>query len=77
MVAYREHGGRLHDDPETRRFWAVADILGFLPDPVPILSRLTRTRPELTPQVVRGRLERLLAQTLRAIGDRPWTGGGE
>ncbi len=66
VAAYQHHGGRIDPDPEARRFWAVSDILGFLPDPVSHLTALTATRPELTPEVLRDRLEDLLAQTLGA-----------
>ncbi len=65
-AAYRAHGGRLDPDPEAQRYWAVQDVLGFLPDPVPILDRLTRSRPDLTPSVVRVRLEDVLARSLGA-----------
>jgi aminoglycoside phosphotransferase (APT) family kinase protein len=63
--AYARHGGTVDPDPEARRFWAVSDILGFLPDPQPILSALTVARPELTADVLHARLEQFLAHTLR------------
>ncbi|HEY5820417.1 MAG TPA: aminoglycoside phosphotransferase family protein [Propionibacteriaceae bacterium] len=64
--AYVRHGGVLERDPEAARFWALSDILGFLPDPAPIVAALISTRPELTADVVRQRLEQLLGLTLGA-----------
>jgi aminoglycoside phosphotransferase (APT) family kinase protein len=64
-AAYASHGGMVDPDPEAQRFWAVSDILGFLPDPQPILRALTAVRPELTADVLRDRLEQFLARTLR------------
>jgi aminoglycoside phosphotransferase (APT) family kinase protein len=62
--AYRWHGGMLDDDQDAELFWAVSDILGFLPDPAEIIAALIRHRRDLTAQVVRGRLEHLLMITL-------------
>jgi hypothetical protein len=64
-AAYASHGGMVDPDPEAQRFWAVSDILGFLPDPQPILRALTAVRPELTADVLRDRLEQFLARTLQ------------
>ena len=64
-AAYSRHGGTVDPNPEAQRFWAVSDILGFLPDPRPILRALTVIRPDLTADVVRDRLERFLAHTLQ------------
>ena len=63
-AAYLRHGGHLDSDPAAARFWRISDILGFLPDPTPIITKLIATRPELSPEVVRARLEELLAVTL-------------
>jgi hypothetical protein len=41
----------------------VSDILGFLPDPAEIMAALIHSRPELTADVVRDRLEHLLMIT--------------
>ena len=65
-AAYAGHGGTVDPDPEAQRFWAVSDILGFLPDPQPILRALTVIRPELTADVLRDRLEQFLAHTLQS-----------
>ena len=62
--AYRWHGGMLDDDQDAELFWAVSDILGFLPDPAEIIAALIRHRRDLTAQVVRERLEHLLMITL-------------
>ncbi len=62
--AYLDQGGRLDPDPAAARFWAVADILGFLPDPAHILAGMAQRRPDLTADQVRRRLEELLASTL-------------
>jgi aminoglycoside phosphotransferase (APT) family kinase protein len=62
--AYLDAGGRLDPDVGGWRYWQVRDILGFLPDPGPVVVALTRQRPTLTPEGVRGRLEDLLALTL-------------
>ena len=66
LAAYRGHGGQLDRDPEAARFWAVSDILGFLPDPDPVVRALTATRPDLTPDRLRTRLEELLELTMAA-----------
>ena len=63
--AYERHGGRLEDDLEAAQFWQISDILGFMPDPGPQLAALIYTRPELTVELVRRRLEQLLLLTLR------------
>lgn len=71
---YRRHGGRLDPDPDAGRFWMISDILGFLPDPAHILPGLVDRRPDLTPDVIRHRLEELLAETMDpSIGDRSMT----
>jgi hypothetical protein len=62
--AYRWHGGMLDDDQDAELFWAVSDILGFLPDPAEIIAALIRHRRDLTAPVVRERLEQLLMITL-------------
>lgn len=61
---YLRQGGRLDPDPDRARFWAVSDILGFLPDPAHILDGLASSRPDLTADVVRQGLENLLASLL-------------
>jgi hypothetical protein len=66
--AYRWHGGVLDDDQEAELFWSVSDILGFLPDPAVIMAALIHARPDLTGEVVRARLERLLMITLGETG---------
>jgi aminoglycoside phosphotransferase (APT) family kinase protein len=63
-ASYVAQGGRLDPDPNAARFWAVSDILGFLPDPAHILLALASSRPDLTPEAVRQRLEDLLVQSL-------------
>lgn len=63
-AAYARHGGRVDPDPEASRYWAVSDILGFLPDPTSIIVALMATRPELSAGLVRRRLEGLLALVL-------------
>jgi aminoglycoside phosphotransferase (APT) family kinase protein len=63
-AAYVRQGGRLDPDPDAARFWAISDILGFLPDPAHILAAVTTSRPDLTPDGVRQGLENLLALTL-------------
>ena len=63
--AYVRRGGRLDPDPEARRYWTCLDVLGFLPDPGPVVVALTRQRPDLDADGVRHRLEDLLALTLR------------
>jgi aminoglycoside phosphotransferase (APT) family kinase protein len=65
-LAYRGHGGVLADDHDAGIFWAVSDILGFLPDPTQIITALILHRTDLSDQVVRERLEHLLMIT---IGD--------
>jgi aminoglycoside phosphotransferase (APT) family kinase protein len=64
--AYERHGGRLETSYEAAQFWQISDILGFLPDPGPQLAALIYTRPELTVDLVRSRLEQLLLLTLRS-----------
>lgn len=63
-TAYLQQGGRLDPDPDAARFWAVSDILGFLPDPAHILAAVGTGRPDLTADAVRTGLEDLLAVTL-------------
>ena len=63
-AAYEACGGRLDPDPEARRYWTCLDVLGFLPDPGPIVVALTRRRPDLDAEGVRHRLEDLLALAL-------------
>jgi hypothetical protein len=46
----------------------VSDILGFLPDPAEIMAALINARPDLSSEVVRERLERLLMITLGDTG---------
>ncbi len=43
-AAYLDTAGTVDPDPEAQRFWAVSDILGFLPDPQPILRALTGSK---------------------------------
>jgi aminoglycoside phosphotransferase (APT) family kinase protein len=62
--AYVDRGGQLDPDPEARRYWTCLDVLGFLPDPGPVVQALTRQRPDLDAHGVRHRLEELLARTL-------------
>ena len=63
--AYERRGGRLDPDPEARRYWACLDLLGFLPEPLPIVSELVRRRPDLRPDDVHRRLDDLLGLVLR------------
>ena len=63
-AAYRKQGGQLDPDPAAARFWAVSDILGFLPDPAHILVAVASNRPDLTPDAVRNGLESLLEAVL-------------
>lgn len=63
-AAYERRGGRLDPDPEARRYWTCLDVLGFLPDPGPVVVALTRQRPDLDAEGVRLRLEDLLARAL-------------
>jgi len=63
-TAYVECGGRLDPDPDAGRFWVIADILGFLPDPAHILAAVAPSRPDLSAEDVRRGLEDLLALTL-------------
>lgn len=67
--AYLAAGGRLDSDPAARLYWAVLDILSFLPDPAPILQALRQSRPDLSPGLLRRRVEDLLRTEL-AIHDR-------
>lgn len=62
--AYERRGGQLDPGPEARRYWTCLDVLGFLPDPGPIVVALIRQRPDLDVDGVRQRLEDLLALTL-------------
>ena len=63
-AAYARQGGQLDPDPDAARFWVVSDILGFLPDPAHILPAVARSRPDLSPGIIRRGLEDLLALTL-------------
>lgn len=54
----------LIDWAETR-YWAVSDIVGFLPDPAHILVAVAPARPDLTADAVRNALEDLLGIVLR------------
>ncbi len=63
-TAYLRQGGRLDRDRDANRFWAVSDILGFLPDPAHILAAVASSRPDLSPDAVRYGLEDLLALRL-------------
>jgi hypothetical protein len=57
-------GGQLDRDRDASRFWAVSDVLGFLPDPAHILAAVASSRPDLSPDAVRHGLEDLLALRL-------------
>ena len=63
-AAYVQQGGRLDPDPDAARYWAVGDILGFLPDPAHILTAVATNRPDLSADAVRHGLEDRLAATL-------------
>jgi len=63
-AAYGQQGGRLDADVTATRFWQVADILGFLPDPAHILASVGPSRPDLTPDSIRRGLQDLLARAL-------------
>jgi hypothetical protein len=63
-TAYLRQGGQLDQDRDASRFWAVSDILGFLPDPAHILAAVASSRPDLSPDAVRNGLEDLLALRL-------------
>lgn len=63
-TAYLRAGGRLDPDADAARFWAITDIVGFLPDPAHILPAVTPARPDLSAQSIRDGLEGLLACTL-------------
>ncbi len=62
--AYRRNGGSVAGEPEAQRFWAIADILGFLPDPNEPLAALAAQRPDLSVEVIRQRLEEYLGLVL-------------
>jgi hypothetical protein len=62
--AYLRQGGQLDQDRDASRFWAVSDILGFLPDPAHILGAVARSRPDLSPDIVRNGLDDLLGLRL-------------
>ena len=64
--AYLWHGGIIDHDHDAMVFWAVSDILGFLPEPTEIITALIHHRTDLPEQLVRDRLEHLLMIT---IGD--------
>ena len=55
---------RLDTHPDATRFWTIADVLGFLPDPAHILPAVRAARPDLSASLIRERLEGLLAVTL-------------
>lgn len=63
-TAYLAAGGRLDPDRRARVYWAVLDILSFLPDPAPILEALRQSRPDLSADLVRRRIEALLRTEL-------------
>jgi aminoglycoside phosphotransferase (APT) family kinase protein len=63
-AAYERQGGRLDPDPEARRYWTSLDALGFLPEPLVVVSELVRRRPDLDADGVRRRLEDLLEESL-------------
>lgn len=63
-AASLQEGGQLDLDPAAARYWAVRDIIGFLPDPAHILAAVAPTRPDLAPSTVRTRLESLLQAVL-------------
>jgi hypothetical protein len=63
-AAYRWHGGIVDHDHDAEVFWAVSDILGFLPDPTQIITALIHHRTDLPDQIVRERLEHLLMITI-------------
>ena len=63
-AAYARHGGVTDPDPEAARFWAISDILGFLPDPMLQTPALIADRPDLTAAEMRRRLESLLVLIL-------------
>jgi aminoglycoside phosphotransferase (APT) family kinase protein len=64
---YRWHGGILDHDHDAEVFWAVSDILGFLPEPTEIITALIHHRTDLSDQAVRERLEHLLMITLGEV----------
>ncbi|SEP75839.1 phosphotransferase family protein [Microlunatus flavus] len=64
--AYERRGGRLDPDPDAWRYWVCLDALGFLPEPLPIVSELVRRRPDLDADGVRRRLEDLLDEALHS-----------
>ena len=64
-AAYEAHGGRLDPDPDAWRYWVCLDALGFLPEPMPIVSELVRRRPDLDHAGVHRRLEDVLEVALR------------
>jgi aminoglycoside phosphotransferase (APT) family kinase protein len=64
LRAYRRFGGLLEADPDAALFWVLSDLVGFLPDPVPELAALLSRRPDLTPELLRHRLDALLVEVL-------------
>ena len=64
-LAYVRRGGQLDPEPEARLYWACLDVLGFLPNPGPVVVALIRQRPDLDADAVRHRLEDLLARLLQ------------
>jgi aminoglycoside phosphotransferase (APT) family kinase protein len=67
-AAYTAAGGHLDPDPDAARFWMVADVLGFLPDPAHVLTAYAANRPDITADQVRFGLEDLLALALTGSG---------
>jgi aminoglycoside phosphotransferase (APT) family kinase protein len=63
-AAYGQQGGTLDAGAGAARFWMVADIVGFLPDPAHILASVGPSRPDLTPDSIRRGLQDLLAWAL-------------
>lgn len=63
-AAHVRQGGRLDPDADAARFWMVSDILDFLRDLAHILVSLASSRLDLSIEVVRRRLEDLLALRL-------------
>lgn len=65
-AAYVRAGGQLQQEVRSAQAWQVSDVLGFLPDPAHILPAVATARPDLSADVLRVRLEDLLASTLDA-----------
>lgn len=62
--AYGRHVRGPVAEPEAARYWGLRDLVDFLPDPVPELAALIAQRPDLTPELVRHRLDLMLAAVL-------------